>query len=365
MNIRIGENIKRLRKQKELTQEDLAGFLGVTFQTVSKWERGEAYPDITLLPSVANFFEVTLDDLVGMGEIKNEKKLSEIEDAFKRNCSDGKIERNITLLREALRDFPNNYKLLSELASSLNMLQADDATEAKNKREAVEISERILAFCTDSEIRNDVQGNLCFLYDRIGEREKAVALAEKLPGIYSSDLCLSYFLSGGERVRAAQERVQALAEALRLQIRALADADCRFDTKWTAAERIAILDKINRLYEVIFEDGDYHFYHVDLAENFRTMAALALSDRQNEKALFYLEKSAGHSVAFDTLADHVPHTSLLVSELAYSKTDTSKNYAHNWSYEMLHRFLTQERYDVIRGDERFAAMTEKLREHAK
>ena len=59
MNIYFSENIKRLRKERELTQEALADFLGVSFQAVSKWERGESYPDIELLPTIADFFSVS------------------------------------------------------------------------------------------------------------------------------------------------------------------------------------------------------------------------------------------------------------------------------------------------------------------
>lgn len=74
MNIYLGENIKRLRREKELTQETLADFLGVTFQSVSKWERGESYPDITMLPEIADFFKVSVDELFGANRQKMKKK---------------------------------------------------------------------------------------------------------------------------------------------------------------------------------------------------------------------------------------------------------------------------------------------------
>ncbi|MHB1152821.1 MAG: helix-turn-helix domain-containing protein [Eubacteriales bacterium] len=64
MNIYIGENIKRLRKEKNLTQETFADIIGISFQAVSKWENDDAFPDITLLPVIANYFEVTIDEFM-------------------------------------------------------------------------------------------------------------------------------------------------------------------------------------------------------------------------------------------------------------------------------------------------------------
>ena len=69
MDLLIGERIKKYRKEKEMTQDALAQALAVSPQSVSKWECGDGYPDITLLPSIANFFEVTIDELVGNDEI--------------------------------------------------------------------------------------------------------------------------------------------------------------------------------------------------------------------------------------------------------------------------------------------------------
>ena len=62
--IKIGNQIATLRKNKNLTQNELGERLGVSFQAVSKWERGETYPDITMLPVIASFFSVTVDELL-------------------------------------------------------------------------------------------------------------------------------------------------------------------------------------------------------------------------------------------------------------------------------------------------------------
>ena len=66
----IAKNLRRLRLDMGLTQEELAERVGVTGQAVSKWERDECYPDITLLPGLAGCFGVTVDELLGMAEIK-------------------------------------------------------------------------------------------------------------------------------------------------------------------------------------------------------------------------------------------------------------------------------------------------------
>lgn len=68
--IKIQEQITFLRKQKGLTQEELAKALGVTNQAVSKWESGQNCPDIQLLPELAKFFEVSVDELLGCNSAK-------------------------------------------------------------------------------------------------------------------------------------------------------------------------------------------------------------------------------------------------------------------------------------------------------
>lgn len=63
--VSIGENIKRLRKLKGITQEELSDVLHISYQAISKWENGLAQPDISILPTVANYFGVTIDELFG------------------------------------------------------------------------------------------------------------------------------------------------------------------------------------------------------------------------------------------------------------------------------------------------------------
>ena len=66
MTLKIGEKIKVLRKQHDVTQEKLAAYLNISYQAVSKWENGTALPDISLIPAISNFFGISADYLLGI-----------------------------------------------------------------------------------------------------------------------------------------------------------------------------------------------------------------------------------------------------------------------------------------------------------
>ena len=61
----MGEKILNMRKARGWSQEELAERIGVTRQAVSRWEAGGSYPDMNLIPSIANYFGVTIDELFG------------------------------------------------------------------------------------------------------------------------------------------------------------------------------------------------------------------------------------------------------------------------------------------------------------
>lgn len=67
----IGKNVRVFRKQNGLTQEELAGRLGVTYQAVSKWENGATAPDISLLPEIAAVLGTSIDTLLGYAAEKD------------------------------------------------------------------------------------------------------------------------------------------------------------------------------------------------------------------------------------------------------------------------------------------------------
>ena len=110
MKLTIGENIRNYRRKNDITQETLADRLGVTYQSVSRWENGTTYPDIELLPAIAEVLAVTIDELLGMSQIEKEKRAEETFDELRRECikQDYDADRIVELLQDIRRNYLNS-----------------------------------------------------------------------------------------------------------------------------------------------------------------------------------------------------------------------------------------------------------------
>lgn len=362
MKINISDNLKQLRKERSITQENLAQFLGVSFQAISKWERNEGYPDITILPSIANFFNITLDELVGMEKIKQDLRIDVLEETLKLNASEGKITENIMLLKDALKTYPNNFELLYQLSHQLLYVQANDTTEKEYLTESITIGERILEFCPDPLLCNAVKQDLCLAYLRTDQKDKGANLARQLPSIWGTkEFTLYEFLDSDRRINELQQTVLTLVCALDTCITGLVNAQ---DLNTTNEEKIELLDKSNQFYKVLHDQNDYYHTHVALAENYRKMSLLALESSDLVSALEYLEHAVDHAIAFDTLPSSIPYTSRLLDTLTFNISDTSKNYDHTWCSLLLNSYLKHSKYSVISDNSRFICLLEKLKTYA-
>ncbi|BBH24865.1 hypothetical protein Back11_62100 [Paenibacillus baekrokdamisoli] len=183
MKIRIGENLRKLRIKNELTQEKLAEVFGVSPQAISRWENNSTYPDVTMLPSIANYYNVSIDELMGMDDIRNVEKINSTFSIVHEYESKGMIDEAIQTLREAIKVYPNNCGFLSELALALT-LKINTDTKFELVNEAITLSERVLLSSTNEKIRSTTKANLCFLYLKIYEDEKAIKLAKTLPHVW-------------------------------------------------------------------------------------------------------------------------------------------------------------------------------------
>ncbi len=237
MNLAIGEKIRKLRRDKNLTQEEVAAHLGISFQSVSKWERGDGYPDITLLPALANYFGVTVDELLGMNELSAQEWYEEVNANWEVNRRAGRHERNVALMKEALRTFPNDALLLVQLSASLERMDGSAEEKRAYLKESVAVQEQILRYGEDSEVRGATMFNICHSYWRLGEKEKAIEQAKKLPNLYKArENALVYFLEGEERAEVSRGALEPLKWAVKMHLNVLAEEEGKPEWREKAAQ---------------------------------------------------------------------------------------------------------------------------------
>lgn len=152
MEMTIGANIKRLRTARNITQEQLSTAMNVTCAAVSKWERGETYPDITLLQPLAYFFEVTLDELMGYDQKKVQADIDETIALYRKHWKDSKGREIIV---RAYHNYPNDYWIMHYYMWNIagDLADNDPAVLTEHKDEFLSICEKILNGCTEDTLR--------------------------------------------------------------------------------------------------------------------------------------------------------------------------------------------------------------------
>lgn len=194
----IGNKIRELRKQRGLTQEQLAESIGISFQAVSKWENNIALPDITLAPALASYFGVSMDELFDFNLKQIECEVEHITDeAYKYRESNPAESRRI--LQEGLKKYPENDILLNNLLYVLNYSEKPDET--------ISIAGKLIEKTARSDVKYDAFRFLAYAYKAKGDYESAEAAIEQIPEIYFTKLTeKAYLLSGTAKFEAAEKQ---------------------------------------------------------------------------------------------------------------------------------------------------------------
>lgn len=241
---------KDLRKQREMTQEQIADVLGVSCQAISKWETNSSCPDISLLPIIADYFGVSVDCLLGHD---TGKQLEEINDACvkaEEMIAEKRYMEAIPPLREMLIRHPGNEKLMYQLALNLSWTIKESMD---NYHEAILLYEKILTISSDAEMILKVKRDLIHRYYTINEITKARAIAETLPPFeFCRENCLGLcnLLEGRELSEELQSDIQLFGQALLECLKyfenekILSHEEKKPYTTESAREKIALLKEI-------------------------------------------------------------------------------------------------------------------------
>ena len=215
MELNIGNKIKHLRMQKNISQEVLAQYLGVSFQAVSKWESNTTAPDIVLIPAIASFFGVSIDELFDYNYYEMEKKVQEIVDESYqyRGSDDQKCEE---ILREGLKRYPGNDVLLNCLIYSIPVPERSD--------EVINICKSLIEGTKLDDVRYDACRILAETYKEIGEYSLAKEAIEQIPELYFTKLeVAAALLEGEDKFNAANIQKRLSADSLLDMLECLAD----------------------------------------------------------------------------------------------------------------------------------------------
>ena len=189
MRIAIGENIKHMRRERNITQEELAELFGVSCTAVSKWERGETYPDITLIFPLANYFEVSVDELMGYNSVRIEQEIQDIIKQRNDLFNMGKMKEAVELMSRARKEYPNDYRIMHCYMWDMAGSYADNDSKVllAHKEEFLEICEKIINGCKENRIWLDAFNMRAKLLHAEGKTAEALQIyRENFPNWYQT-----------------------------------------------------------------------------------------------------------------------------------------------------------------------------------
>ena len=350
MTISLSEQLKKLRKEKGNTQDELASHLGITMQAISKWERGEGYPDITLLPAIASYYNVSIDDLLGVGEIQRQNKIDEYFNKAQELFCNGKTDERIAVWREAAKEFPNDLSVICRLMSALS-----DKSDEKSASEAKEYGERILRESTDSSLRADAIQCLWLNNYLSGNLEKAKEYAN-MAYSYSvtSNEMLSLLFTGDEAIKHCQMNIQRLVELIGHNTNVMCAKG-----NYTPQDAIRAYEFVIACYSLLYSDGICGFYHIRYSELYLLLAIQYLKLNDIEKVFEHLEKSAEHAVKYDTLKDGM-FTSFMVNKIEIQSIVAVKNHQET-QLGFLLNMVQSDRFAQLSDDVRMIKFIDKFK----
>ena len=346
----IGTTIKKLRRDRNITQEQLAELLGVSTNAVSQWECDKTAPDISHLPVLANIFEVSADILLEI-DIAKSKKQSEIKEFTSKYAelhSQGKTEERLNLCRSLQKKYPNDETVRYYLMRVLQNGYIDESFG-----EIVMLGEQLLD-SDNMEYRTGAIRGLCFTYLHKGNRAKALQYADMIPP--AEDLHV-HVLEGNELVEHCQNYFWKVCDQMYLYMKYL--IDCK-DAGYTHEEKHTILKSLYDMFHIIFSNEDFGFYNDRLTRISFFMALESGKAGEFDRAIGELEKMVLYCEKFKNFTE-IDHSSLFVNKIKFNRKDISKHSEETLGHAYL-RYLNNNDnlFASIKNDPRYTSIKERL-----
>lgn len=252
MSFNISEKIKALRKEKGVSQEKLAQYLNVSFQAVSKWENGNTYPDISLLPEIARFFGVTVDELLSVEKLDEEKLFEEYREKAFEFFLNGKVSDALDVWLEVYKKMPNNVQVKEMLMSAYF-----DLDDVKYKNEILELGMEIYNSDAGAYYKGQAINEIARTYADNGNMELAEKWCCKSYRLmHSSDILAIQIHKGNELLYDVSYYVYWLLSSLPyLAFRIHEDETVPLSKK----QKQDVYKTISDIYEAVYKNDDMEF----------------------------------------------------------------------------------------------------------
>lgn len=196
MKIQIADNIRLLRKQRSLTQEDLAEALSVSVGAVHKWETGQSLPEIRLLVEMAELFETSVDALLGYGWETG--GMGQAADRIKTLTKEKNSEEALRYAERALKKYPNSFEVAYQSAEAYFLTM-----DPKGMPRACELYRESLRLVSQNPYKHvsaeTIENRMAHCYWYLGKTEEALAIFEKLNVTGEYDTRIGVLLSRDEK----------------------------------------------------------------------------------------------------------------------------------------------------------------------
>ena len=373
MNIKIGEKIKQLRLRDGRKQEDLANALGVSPQAVSRWEANGGYPDMEMIPAIANYFNVSIDELFGYSKDREEKLKRILEKAEKAIVENGDMTECVEMLRTAAEEFPSEPKVYMNLGFALDQHgwkkhgarsytkdgsdYTFEDTEYNSQniywQEALRAFEKALTLDISAEDRDVLTQRMVLYYAKMGCFDKATTLASKQNSLLMSrEVLLSLANEGESRDKYQGEAIIDVLVALKTVI---VNSVCTKVSVFTKKESVALMIELAHLYETVFSDGRCGVGHYHICELYLHAALYeARFGEGAEKALEHFKKGFEHKRLYDSIrcTGEYQYTSPLVSKVTFPSENFLSTSATFWKGWI--EVLPEEFKERIKADTNYA-----------
>lgn len=293
----IGKRIRELRKKNDLTQEKLANYLNVSFQTVSKWEIGVNTPDLSFIVPLAKLLHTTTDVLLGYVPLPEESdsRRKELEDAWKAErygLQEG--EKMIAAAQALVNAYPDNpvywcWLAYGERLRAFEQLQNDMNFEKYKTmlKQSLGHYEMVIEDCKEEYWREEALESAVYILCTLNRQAEALVYAEQLTTDVRRDRVYRECLPKEERIRHIQDmRYKAMHRFLN-ELLELAGTYL-----WASEMMIDILHNM-------ISDGNYLSYHNYLNMAYEQCSRHYIMAERYDDAMAALRKAWIHAQEYD------------------------------------------------------------------